>query len=70
MSLLKSILLWKKGGNRNSDLYHSSGTPTEKSVQWFRQQINNTIFIQPKHSTDMKKKLEQWIKESQTHHLN
>ena len=59
----------KRGKIRNSDPYHSNGTLTQKSIQWFRQQINDLISIQAKHCTDMEKKLQHWIKESQTHHI-
>ena len=69
MSHLKLILHWKRGKIRNSDPNHSSGTLTQKSIQCFRQQINDPISIQPKYCTDMEKNLGQWIKESQTHHL-
>ena len=40
-----------------------------KSIQWFGQQINDSISIQPKHCTDMEKNLGHWIKESQTYRL-
>ena len=58
----------KRGKIRNSDPYHSSGTLTQKSIQQFRQQINDPISIQPKQCTYMET-LDHWIKESQTHHL-
>ena len=43
--------------------YLSSGTLTQKSIQWFRQQINDPISIQPKHCTGMEKR---WDTRSKT----
>ena len=45
MSHLKSILLRKMAKNRNSDSYHSSGTLTQKFIEWFRLQINDRFHI-------------------------
>ena len=64
---LKSILLWKREKVRT---YHSSGTITQKSIQWFRLSVNDPVSVQPKHYIEIKKKvLEHWTKLSKTHHL-
>ena len=43
---LKLILLWKRGKIKT---YHSSGTITEKTIQWFRLPVNDPVSVQPKH---------------------
>ena len=63
MPLLKLMLFRKKGKIRNSDPYHFSGIITQKSIQWFRLQINDSISMQSKHCIEMEKKL--WL--SQIH---
>ena len=70
MSHLKSILLWTWGKIRNFDHpYHFSGTLTQKSIQWFRLQINDPVSIQPKHYTEMEKKVGHWTRVSKIKYL-
>ena len=69
VSNIKPILLWKKGKIRNSDLYNSSGTLTQKSLQWFRLQINDPVSIQPEHCIEVEKKLGHLAKVNQIQHL-